>query len=191
MLHALEPVLCAILVEEHLRDTLSRLLRAQSRAAIGSERAMALHRRGVQLAGSEDALHELIAQRQQECACADALCACTSSAAASSSAESREADDLHECVRALSEWLFGLAASDVSVMISLAPVQPHMSAQCPPVTDSGTPIRTVTVRHSVGVENAADGVLAGIQAGQPASGKGSDSSGGAGSGADRRGLQCR
>ena len=105
------------------------LCAAQARARIGSNHLMALHEHATKLAGGRRQLHELIVAHQAACRCVGgAACACQVRGVASAQAGRpcvqgciRPVCDhsLADCVCTLSEWLLGLAASDVSLMIAI------------------------------------------------------------------------
>ena len=146
----IEAIVCAVLADAPARSLLSRLLAAQHRAAIGSAQAMALYERGVQLAGTEEALQARIVAHQAACTCAGVACACACATVDKAVGESTCELSLDECTRALSEWLLGLAASDVSLMLSLCHAPPQAAAgaghaHARDVTAPSTPPRTVTV----------------------------------------------
>ena len=122
----LESALVAVLLQE--AELLRCLRSAQGRAVLGSGRAMALHTRGSELAGGEAALHALIELRQAR---ATSPTVEVTPTAGPSHREAgfgggtggcdRAVDDhsLVEIVDRLAEWLLGLCASDVSLMVSL------------------------------------------------------------------------
>lgn len=131
-LATIEAIVLAVLAEQSTHTLLATLLRAQRRALIGSARAVDVYLRGVRLAGSEEGLCDLIRAHQSSCYCAGATCACATVG------EAAGAPSLAECVALLSEWLLGLAASDVSLMLSVCLAPPPSQATTPGISSSDT-----------------------------------------------------
>ena len=106
---------------------LDRLRSVQARTTIGSERAMEILERATVLASGDERLKQAIEARQASCSCSGASCKC---------AGMRQLD---ESVTLLCEWLLSLAASDVSIMITLTrtpPAEQSTARWAPPIAAS-------------------------------------------------------
>ena len=147
----IERVLSRVIMRE--QPLLQRLLAAQARATIGSERAAALyeHASANLLGGDGTQLDGLIRTWQARCRCHTH--AARSDVVRCDALDGERAHDeqllcvpcpegcsrppkdhtLPECVATLAEWLLGLAASDVSLMIALARAEDGTAREAPGV----------------------------------------------------------